>query len=182
MVFGIGGVAGVRPVASERKVHIAIELGSPLTAAQVSQALLRIFTSDNIMKRFSEYWKPLMDMDADRAQFRKDHPDGGMATLDGTHTVYCCVMPQQVIPPKVIHAPDPEYPGDSESQRMEGKVILDLVIDEDGFPSIIKVKHSLRESLDVQAAEAVSNWKFHPATKDGKPVAAMVNVEVNFRP
>jgi protein TonB len=35
--------------------------------------------------------------------------------------------------------------------------------------------------LDQKAMEAVSKWRFRPATKDGKPVPVMVNVEVHFR-
>jgi outer membrane biosynthesis protein TonB len=34
--------------------------------------------------------------------------------------------------------------------------------------------------LDEKAIEAVSHWKFQPATKNGKPVAEFINVEVQF--
>jgi outer membrane biosynthesis protein TonB len=35
--------------------------------------------------------------------------------------------------------------------------------------------------LDEKALEAVQKYRFKPAMKDGKPVAAMIGVEVNFR-
>jgi protein TonB len=35
--------------------------------------------------------------------------------------------------------------------------------------------------LDQKAVETVRDWRFAPATKDGKPVAVQVNIEVNFR-
>jgi periplasmic protein TonB len=35
--------------------------------------------------------------------------------------------------------------------------------------------------LDQKAIEAVRNWKFEPAMKDGHAVAVQINVEVNFR-
>jgi len=35
--------------------------------------------------------------------------------------------------------------------------------------------------LDEKAIEAVRQWKFKPATKDGHPVAVQVNIEVSFR-
>jgi hypothetical protein len=34
--------------------------------------------------------------------------------------------------------------------------------------------------LDEKAIEAVRRWRFTPATKDGVPVAAMINVEISF--
>ena len=39
---------------------------------------------------------------------------------------------------------------------------------------------ALGMGLDEKAIEAVRNWKFEPAKKDGKPVAVQINVEVNF--
>lgn len=33
---------------------------------------------------------------------------------------------------------------------------------------------------DVNGTEAVRSWKFEPATKDGKPVAVQINLEVTF--
>jgi protein TonB len=38
----------------------------------------------------------------------------------------------------------------------------------------------LGEDLDEKAVEAVRNWKFQPALKDGKPVAVAINVMVKF--
>jgi TonB family protein len=35
--------------------------------------------------------------------------------------------------------------------------------------------------LDEKAIEAVKQWRFAPARKDGKPVPVAVDVEVNFR-
>jgi protein TonB len=35
--------------------------------------------------------------------------------------------------------------------------------------------------LDEKAIEAVSQWRFQPATLNGQPVAVQINVEVSFR-
>ncbi len=51
----------------------------------------------------------------------------------------------------------------------------------DGQPRDIKVARAIEQGLDAKAVEAVRTWKFEPATKDGKPVAVLVNVEVQFR-
>ena len=44
-----------------------------------------------------------------------------------------------------------------------------------------RIARSLGLGLDEKALEAVRQWKFEPARKDGQPVAVLVNVEVNFR-
>ena len=44
-----------------------------------------------------------------------------------------------------------------------------------------KLARSLGLGLDQKAIEAVRQWKFEPAMKDGHPVAVQINVEVNFR-
>jgi TonB family protein len=42
------------------------------------------------------------------------------------------------------------------------------------------VLSSLGKGLDEKAIEAVRTWKFEPAMKDGKPVAAEIAIEVAF--
>jgi hypothetical protein len=56
-----------------------------------------------------------------------------------------------------------------------------------GLSSALKVCRARSELLvclapefDEAAMNAVKNWKFSPATKDGKPVAVQINVRVNF--
>jgi protein TonB len=51
----------------------------------------------------------------------------------------------------------------------------------DGKPRDIHVSRTLGLGLDEKAIEAVNQWKFEPALKDGKPVAVAINVEVQFR-
>jgi len=59
--------------------------------------------------------------------------------------------------------------------------VLEIGINESGTVDWVRVVKSLNKTLDDKAAAAVRQWKFHPATKDGVPVAVRVNVEVNFR-
>lgn len=59
--------------------------------------------------------------------------------------------------------------------------MLWLVVNSQGSPEQIKVQKSLGHGFDRSAFDAVTRWKFSPATKDGVPVAVIINVEVNFR-
>ncbi len=56
-----------------------------------------------------------------------------------------------------------------------------MVIDEKGIPQDIIVTRSLEPGLDQKAIEAVRQWRFRPATKNGRPVSVRANIEVNFR-
>src|SRR6266849_8817909 len=82
--------------------------------------------------------------------------------------------------PKAIYSPDPEYSEAARKVKHMGVVVLWLVVGPDGKPRDIRVVRTLGLGLDEKAIEAVRNWRFEPALKDGKPVAVQINVEVNF--
>jgi len=83
--------------------------------------------------------------------------------------------------PKEIYAPEPEYSEEARKVKHMGTVVLQLVVGSDGNPRDIRVVRTLGLGLDEKAIEAVRRWRFEPAKKDGKPVAALVSVEVDFR-
>lgn len=83
--------------------------------------------------------------------------------------------------PRAILTPDPDYSEEARKAKYQGTVVLWLIVGPDGRPRDVKVARSLGMGLDQKAIEAVKNWKFEPAQKDGKPVAVQINVEVNFR-
>jgi TonB family protein len=74
----------------------------------------------------------------------------------------------------------PAYPPLAVSARVEGRVVLDCVIDEQGRVSDIVVieGHPL---LDGAAADAVRQWRYRPTLLNGVPVAVRLQVVVSFR-
>jgi len=92
-----------------------------------------------------------------------------------------CKVGGQVKPPRIVSAPDPAYCPIAKAAKIEGTSVLWVVIDPKGQTRDIKVQRAVGFGLDEKAVEAVSAWKFKPATFDGKPVAVQINVEVNFR-
>jgi protein TonB len=82
--------------------------------------------------------------------------------------------------PKEIYAPEPEYSEEARKVKHMGVVVLQLIVGSDGNPRDIRVVRTLGLGLDEKAIEAVKKWRFEPAKKDGKPVAALVSVEVDF--
>lgn len=85
-----------------------------------------------------------------------------------------------VKPPHVIYSPEPPFSEKARSAGYQGVSTLSLVVGTDGIPRNIKVVNPLGMGLDEKAVEAVSAWKFQPATKDGSPVAVQIAVEVDF--
>jgi TonB family protein len=83
--------------------------------------------------------------------------------------------------PRAIFAPDPEYSEEARKSKYQGTCVLWLIVGSDGRTRDIKVARTLGLGLDEKAVEAVKQWKFEPAMKDGRPVAVQVNVEVTFR-
>jgi len=83
--------------------------------------------------------------------------------------------------PRPLFTPDPEYSEEARKAKYQGTCVLWLIVGPDGKPRDIKVSRTLGLGLDEKAIEAVRQWKFEPAMKDGKPVAVQINVEVSFR-
>jgi TonB family protein len=87
-----------------------------------------------------------------------------------------------VTPPQVVYRSDPVYPADAQSAKPGGAVVLDTVIPENGVPRVIRVIRSLNWQFDETAINALKQWRFSPAMKDGNPVKVRMNVAVEFAP
>jgi TonB family protein len=86
-----------------------------------------------------------------------------------------------VTTPRPTYRVEPRYTDDARAAKLQGSVLLSVVINEQGRPEEIKVTRSLDPGLDERAIEAVQQWQFTPGTKDGSPIAVTAAVEVNFR-
>ena len=83
--------------------------------------------------------------------------------------------------PVLVSSAPPQYTADAKANKISGAVVVSLVIDEQGLPTQVKVVRGLGYGLDEQAVAAVRAYRFKPATKDGKPISASLNIEVNFQ-
>jgi TonB family protein len=89
--------------------------------------------------------------------------------------------PAKTTTPRLIRKTEPEYTEEARKAKYQGTVTLTAVINAEGLAQDFRVVHSLGLGLDEKAIEAVKQWKFEPGTRDGKPVATMSIIEVNFR-
>ncbi len=86
-----------------------------------------------------------------------------------------------VLAPKPLATPDPQYTDEARQAKYEGTCVLAMIVGPDGKPRDIRVQRGLGMGLDRKAIEAVQQWRFSPATKDGRPVAVQISVEVSFK-
>lgn len=83
--------------------------------------------------------------------------------------------------PVVLFAPDAEFSEEARKAKFSGNVEVYLWVDENGNPSHIRVVRGVGMGLDDKAMEAVRQYKFKPAMKDGKPVKVDLYIDVNFQ-
>jgi TonB family protein len=84
--------------------------------------------------------------------------------------------------PQPTRKVDPAYPLELMKQNVAGTVILYAVIQADGSVSKVRVLRGIDARLDQFAAEALAQWKFDPATKNGSAVAVEATFQIPFRP
>ncbi|HKW64754.1 MAG TPA: energy transducer TonB [Candidatus Acidoferrum sp.] len=87
-----------------------------------------------------------------------------------------------VTQPRCTYCPNPSYSEDARAARVQGSVILSVIVSATGQVDKVTALRGPGHGLEQQAAEVVQNWRFTPATgSDGKPVACIVTIEVTFR-
>lgn len=149
-------------------------------------------------KTLAELW-PAADRDRIRSLIQEKRAHGILAKVDAAAPVrpWGCGPPEVasqtlekvtgpagkyvIAAPRAISTPDPNYSPEASKAKLEGTVVLWVIVGPDGCAHNIRVQRSLGKGLDEKAIEAVRQWKFRPATKNGVPVAVQVNIEINFR-
>ena len=81
-----------------------------------------------------------------------------------------------------LRNPKPTYPSIAQRRGMEGVVLVMVEVTAQGVPKTVTVKKSSGFMLlDKAALKAVRAWRFAPATRGRKPVAAGVEVPIRFK-
>ncbi len=83
--------------------------------------------------------------------------------------------------PVVIHMGEPQYSQQAANAHYSGHVLVYLWVEKNGLPSHVRVVKGVGMGLDENAVEAVRQYRFKPATQDGKPVTVDLYVDVNFQ-
>ncbi len=86
-----------------------------------------------------------------------------------------------VSPPVLLREVRPGYTDEARKRAIEGDVVLEIVVRQDGSVGNVRVTRSLGAGLEQKAIDAVRQWKFGPAKRQGAPVDVVVEVSVEFK-
>ena len=83
--------------------------------------------------------------------------------------------------PRLLREVKPTYTAEALMRRIEGSVILEVVVGADGVPAAVRVTRSLDPyGLDEEAIQAARGWRFVPGRFNGTPVAVLVTLVLDF--
>jgi len=83
-------------------------------------------------------------------------------------------------PPVPMKTVAPKTPDQLRRDGVSGMVSIMITVDEKGFVQNPTVQKSTNPAFEQPALDAVSQWKFKAAKKDGQPVAVKVVIPVKF--
>ncbi len=106
------------------------------------------------------------------AALAKGKGPGSQATLGS---------PEQALPPTIVESKPAPYTESALANRVEGSVVLMVLVRRDGSVGAASVSRGLEASLDESALRTVKEWKFAPAMRHGRTGEVVLEVEVRFR-
>jgi protein TonB len=83
-------------------------------------------------------------------------------------------------PPRPLRMTRPQYPQEAFTKKVEGTVVVEILIDERGRVARARVVRSV-PLLDAAALVAVRSWVFIPAVHGGRDVATLAFAPITFR-
>jgi len=107
-----------------------------------------------------------------------DSKSAGSRSTPSSDTIY--EVGGSVSEPVEVSRTRPVYPQEAKAKGLTGIVTLNAVIDETGRVTSVELLHSPDATLTAAAVEAVGQWTYKPAMKDGKPVKVRLHVTVSF--
>jgi TonB family protein len=87
----------------------------------------------------------------------------------------------RVSKPVKVYAPPPVYTEEARKQRLQGVVIVEAIIDQEGCVNQDHILKGLPQGLGRAALAAVEKWVFEPAFLDGQPVKVYYTLTINFQ-
>ena len=89
-------------------------------------------------------------------------------------------MDSGITPPQLLNQARPSYTDDALAKKVQGEVILEVVILAEGKIGPVRVLRGLSEGLNERAIECVRQWRFAPGKLNGESVDVIAEIKVNF--
>jgi len=80
----------------------------------------------------------------------------------------------------ILHQVQPTYPFAAKLARIQGPVVLQMIIDARGVPTEVRVISSPHPALEGESIRVAQQWRFEPARLDGRAIAAKFRLTLNY--
>ncbi len=87
----------------------------------------------------------------------------------------------RALPAEILSKPTPIYTQEARSLRIQGEVLLEVVLEASGSLRVVRVVHGLGHGLDDNAVKAAEQIHFKPAMRDGQPADSTVVLHIIFQ-
>jgi TonB family protein len=103
---------------------------------------------------------------------------GVLSAQSGAKKIY--ELTDEITAPRLLEAASPGYTDEAKKKKIEGEVIVTVVVNEKGDVTEPKIKKGLGSGLDESAIEAAKYFKYKPGMKDDNPVSVRLDITFNF--
>ena len=87
----------------------------------------------------------------------------------------------RIVPAEILSKPVPIYTEEARAKRIEGEVLLEVVLEASGRLHVVKIVRGLGHGLDDAAVHAAEQIRFKPALKDGQPSDSTAVLHIIFQ-
>ena len=87
----------------------------------------------------------------------------------------------KIIPAEILSKPTPVYTEEARGLRIEGEVLLEVVLQASGRLQVVRVVRGLGHGLDDSAVRAAEQIHFKPAQRDGQPADSTAVLHIVFQ-
>jgi TonB family protein len=87
----------------------------------------------------------------------------------------------KIVPAEIISKPTPAYTDDARRAKVEGEVLLEVVLEASGHIRVLRVVRGLGHGLDESAIQAAEKISFKPAMRDGQPADSTAVLHIIFQ-
>ena len=87
----------------------------------------------------------------------------------------------KITPAEILSKPTPIYTEEARSKKIEGEVLLEVVLEATGKIRVLKVVRGLGHGLDDAAVRAAEQIRFKPAMRDGQPSDSTAVLHIIFQ-
>lgn len=87
----------------------------------------------------------------------------------------------KIVPAEILSKPTPIYTDEARAKRIEGEVLLQVVLEATGKLRVLRIVHGLGHGLDDAAVHAAEQIRFKPALQDGQPSDSTVVLHIIFQ-